>query len=171
MKSVLSNLFALLLISLISPMVGSSSTSAASSAQTSANSGQPSKGAAIPHVPRVELPPSAVRYYQSVWGIEIIGVKAVESGSMLRFSYKVLDADKARALNDKRSTPYLYDLNTHARLEVPSMEKVGQLRQTTPSQGGQTYWMVFANQQRLVKPGSRVDIVIGSFRADGLLVE
>jgi len=31
--------------------------------------------------------------------------------------------------------------------------------------------MVFANQQRLVKAGSRVDVVIGPFRAQGLLVE
>lgn len=122
-------------------------------------------------MPKTDLPASAKRYYQLTWGVDDLVVKAVESGSMLRFSYRVLDAAKAQVLNDKKATPYLYDLNTRARLEVPSLEKVGQLRQSSPVQDGHTYWMVFANQQRLVKPGTRVNVVIGSFRADGLLVE
>lgn len=122
-------------------------------------------------MPKTDLPASAKRYYQLTWGVDNLRVKAVESGSMLRFSYRVLDTTKAQALNDKKATPYLYDLNTQARLEVPSLEKVGQLRQSSPVQEGHTYWMVFANQQRLVKPGTRVDIVIGRFHANGLLVE
>lgn len=122
-------------------------------------------------MPKTDLPASAKRYYELTWGVDNLGVKAVESGSMLRFTYRVLNAAKAQALNDKKATPYLYDLNTRARLEVPSMEKVGQLRQSSPVQEGRTYWMVFANQQRLVKPGTRVNVVIGPFRANGLLVE
>jgi hypothetical protein len=31
--------------------------------------------------------------------------------------------------------------------------------------------MVFANTHRVVKPGDRVEIKIGSFRANGLVVE
>lgn len=120
---------------------------------------------------RTTLPESAKRFYEATWGIDIVGVKSVESGSMLRFSYTVVDPEKAQVLNDKKHTPYLYDLDTRVRLEVPSMEKVGQLRQSSPVAAGHTYWMVFANQQRLVKPGTRVDISIGPFRAQGLLVE
>lgn len=131
----------------------------------------PSKASLYHRVARPVLPVSAQRYYEATWGVDIVGVKAVESGTMLRFSYRVTDASKAQPLNDKKSMPYLYDYNSRARLEVPSMEKVGQLRQSAPVQEGQTYWMVFANQQRLVKPGSRVDIVIGSFHARGILVE
>ena len=122
-------------------------------------------------MPKTDLPASAKRFYELTWGVDNLGVKAVESGSMLRFTYRVLDASKAKALNDKKATPYLFDLKSRARLEVPSMEKVGQLRQSSPVQDGRTYWMVFANQQRLVKPGTRVDVVIGPFRAQGLLVE
>ncbi len=117
------------------------------------------------------LPPSAQRFYESAWGVEVLGVKAMESGAMLRFSYRVLDTEKAQPLNDKKATPYLYDLNTRARLEVPSMEKVGQLRQSSPVEEGHVYWMVFSNAQRLVKPGARVDVSIGEFRAQGLVVE
>ena len=111
----------------------------------------------------VGMPASARQYYQLTFGVDNLSIKSVESGSMLRFSYHVLNAAKAQALNDKKATPYLYDLKSRARLEVPSMEKVGQLRQSSPVQDGRTYWMVFANQQRLVKPGSRVDVVIGPF--------
>lgn len=117
------------------------------------------------------LPPSARRFYESTWGIDIVGVKAAESGAMLRFSYRVLDPQKAQALNDKKATPYLYDITSHVRLEVPSMEKVGQLRQTSAVEADHIYWMVFSNKERIVKPGARVDIRIGQFLAQGLLVE
>ena len=122
-------------------------------------------------MPKTGLPASARQYYQLTFGVDNLNVKSVESGSMLRFSYRVVNAAKAQSLNDKKATPYLYDLKSRARLEVPSMEKVGQLRQSSPVQDGRTYWMVFANQQRLVKPGTRVDVVIGPFHAQGLLVE
>ena len=56
------------------------------------------------------------------------------------------------------------------RLEIPTMEKVGQLRQTTPPEAGKSYWMVFSNKGSLVKPGDRVSVIIGAFRADGLYV-
>lgn len=133
---------------------------------------KPSSGNGVSRrLPKVGMPASARQYYQLTFGVDNLSIKSVESGSMLRFSYHVLNAAKAQALNDKKATPYLYDLKSRARLEVPSMEKVGQLRQSSPVQEGRTYWMVFANQQRLVKPGARVDVVIGPFRAQGLLVE
>lgn len=122
-------------------------------------------------VTRTALPPSAQRFYESTWGVEIVGVKAAESGTMIRFSYRVLDPQKAQQLNDKKASPYLYDITSHARLEVPSMEKVGQLRQSSAVEEGRVYWMVFSNKERMVKPGTRVDIRIGNFLAQGLLVE
>ncbi len=118
-----------------------------------------------------ELNPKARKYYQRVWGIDILGVKPVSSGSLLRFSYRVLDAKRATALNDKRATPLLIDQSTGARLVVPTMEKVGQLRQSSAPENGREYWMLFSNKGSLVRPGSRVDVVIGTFRAVGLVVQ
>jgi len=54
---------------------------------------------------------------------------------------------------------------------VPSMDKVGQLRQSGPPEAGKTYWMVFSNKGNLVRPGHRVGVVIGAFRATSLAVE
>jgi hypothetical protein len=57
------------------------------------------------------------------------------------------------------------------RLSVPSLEKVGQLRQGVTEEAGKSYWMAFSNPRRTVKRGDRVNIVIGQFQADGLVVE
>jgi len=117
------------------------------------------------------LTSSAKRYYQTVWGVDILGVKPVSSGSLIRFTYRVVDVNKAKPLNDKRAKPYLYDQKTRAQLVVPTLEKVGQLRQTPTPEDGREYWMLFSNKGNLVKPGSRVDVVIGAFRAEGLIVQ
>jgi hypothetical protein len=110
-------------------------------------------------------------HYGVVWGIDSLRLKWAESGEVIRFSYRVLDADKARALNDKKSDPLLIDPRAGVKLVVPSLEKVGQLRQTGTPQAGTEYWMAFSNKGRLVKRGDRVSVVIGQFRADGLVVD
>ena len=56
-------------------------------------------------------------------------------------------------------------------LQVPVMDKVGALRQSMPPETGKDYWMVFSNKGNFVKPGDRVDVLIGAFHADGLMVE
>ncbi len=114
----------------------------------------------------------ATAYYEAVWGIEAPNVKAVESGLILRFSYRILDPVKAKVLNDKKFNPVLESPERGVQLVVPSMEKVGQLRQAPHEiEAGKSYWMAFSNNGRIIKPGDRVDIVIGGFRARGLLVE
>jgi len=98
-------------------------------------------------------------------------VKWTESGEVIRFTYRVLDAGKAKTLNDKKAEPALIDPQARVKLVVPSMEKVGQLRQSSTPQAGKSYWMAFSNKGRLVKRGDRVNVVIGQFRAEGLVVD
>jgi hypothetical protein len=45
------------------------------------------------------------------------------------------------------------------------------LRQSSTPIAGKSYWMAFSNPSRTVKRGDRVDIEIGQFRAEGLVVE
>lgn len=113
----------------------------------------------------------AGKYYALIWGIDSITVKYTESGEVIRFSYRVLDADKAKTLNNKKLEPSLIDPRAGVKLVVPSLEKVGQLRQSSTPEPGKSYWMAFSNKGRLVKRGDHVDVVIGPFRAQGLLVE
>ena len=110
-------------------------------------------------------------YYQLVWGVDSLNVKAVESGELIKFSYRVLDADKAKTLNDKSLEPAMYVPALHAKLIVPSLEKVGQLRQASTPEPGRIYWMAFSNPGEVVKKGDHVSIVIGQFHIDGLVVE
>jgi hypothetical protein len=109
--------------------------------------------------------------YKRNWGIDIAGVRRVSSGYMLRLSYRVVDAEKAKPLFDKKSRPYLIDNKTGARLAVPAMENVGELRQTAAPAADRTYFVIFGNPGKLVEPGNRVSIMIGDFRADDIVVD
>lgn len=113
----------------------------------------------------------AAMMYRRLWGIDNMTLKATASGSVIRFSYQVVDANKAKILNDKNVEPYLLVQKNGAKLEVPATEKVGKLRQTATPENGRDYWMVFQNASHMVHPGDRVNIVIGTFHADGLVVE
>jgi hypothetical protein len=101
-------------------------------------------------------------YYEAVWGIEAPRVKAVESGVILQFSYRVLDPVKAKILSNKDFNPVLQSPEKGVELVIPTLEKVGQLRQAPHA---------FSNSGRILKPGDRVDIVVGTFHARGILVE
>jgi hypothetical protein len=126
------------------------------------------------HPPSVSQTVSSERaamMYGRIWGVDDLRLRATASGSMIRFSYRVVDSNKAKVLNDKKLHPILIDQTSGAKLEVPVMEKVGQLRQTATPENGREYWMVFGNRSHIVKPGNRVTVTIGTFRAQGLVVE
>jgi hypothetical protein len=122
-----------------------------------------------PYIP--DVPDSAREYYAINYGIDLMSVKLAESGAVVRFSYRVTDADKAMPLHDRASSPQLVDEKARVVLQVPTMEKVGPLRQSTTPEVGKVYWMVFSNKGNHVRSGHRVSVMIGQFRADGLLVQ
>jgi|SRR6516164_5184243 len=113
----------------------------------------------------------AGKFYELTWGVDSLNVKLVESGELVRFSYRVLDPVKARLLNDKQTEASLIDPQAGVRLAVPTMEKVGQLRQTASPEAGRSYWMTFSNKGGHVVRGDRVDVVIGTFKANFLAVD
>jgi hypothetical protein len=119
----------------------------------------------VPHSDRAEM------YRMRRFGVDHLRVRSISSGSSLEFRYRVVIAEKAQMLTDKRAKPYMLDEETGNKLEVPTMEKIGELRQTATPEEGREYWMVFANTGKLVRPGQRVDVVVGAFRAEGLTVQ
>ena len=149
-------------------------------AQSPVTKGQPAS-AVVPATQKATGPPTRYQpsrvskretaYYESVWGVDLLSVRAVESGELIRFTYQVIDPEKSKSLNDKKLEPALIFPEGHVKLIIPSLEKVGQLRQSSTPEAGKSYWMAFSNPQRTVKRGDRVDVVIGSFRAEGLIVE
>jgi hypothetical protein len=119
----------------------------------------------------VKVPDRAKTYYVATWGVDKLRVSYTASGNLIRFSYRVTDPERAKMLSDKNATPYLLGQKSRALLQIPVMDKVGQLRQTGTPEPGQEYWMVFSNKGNPIKPGDRVNVMIGSFRAEGLMVE
>jgi hypothetical protein len=115
-----------------------------------------------------------MRYAQTLkrnWGIELETVRPVSSGYMLEMRYRILDAEKAMPLMEKKAKPYLIDEATGTRLMVPAMENIGELRQTPRPTEGRLYYIIFGNPGKLVKRGGLVTVVIGNFRAEGLVVD
>jgi len=117
------------------------------------------------------MPPSARGYYAIKWGVDELSVKLTESGQLVRFSYRVLDPKKAAQLQDRSAAPSMLDGRVHVALQVPTMEKVGPLRQAMGAEAGKAYWVAFSNKGFPVRQGDAVSVTIGTFRADGLIVQ
>lgn len=144
-----------------------------SNQQPAAPAGQAARtqaGGAIHYKPS-RFSKRAEEYYRLVWGVDSLTVKYAESGEMIRFSYRILDPAKAKLLNDKKVEPSLVDPQAGVKLAIPSLENVGQLRQSMPPEAGKSYWMAFSNKGRFVKRGDHVSVIIGDFRAEGLVVD
>jgi hypothetical protein len=151
-------------------ILGSTVCAQSTGATSSAHATAPQPGAVTRYHPN-QFPKRASEYYELIWGVEGLAVKAVESGELIRFTYRVVDPGKAKVFNDKKIDAFLDSPKDHARLVIPSLEKVGQLRQVNTPEAGRVYWMAFSNPRRTVRRGDHVNVVIGQFHADGLVVE
>jgi hypothetical protein len=156
----------------VSPALADAGTAAQTAAATTKNPAAPATGQkkVSPYQP-VKLTAAAQNYYMATWGIDKLKVSYTASGNLIRFSYRVAEPKLAAPLGDEKAAPSLLGQRSHAMLQVPLMDKVGNLRQTGVPKSGQEYWMVFSNKGDFVKRGDRVNVTIGNFHADGLVVE
>ena len=105
------------------------------------------------------------------WGIEILGVRATARGFMLDFRYRVLDPVKALPLLDRSAPRHVIDQRSGVKMPVPTSGKTGPMRQSSrTAEPGRVYFVIFTNPGQLVKPGDRVTVVVGDFRAENLVV-
>ena len=121
------------------------------------------------------VPPTSDRKLaklEKIWGIGIVGVRLASAGFMLDFRFKVTDPEKAAPLLARRTKPYLIDEKSGAMFAVPVSGKVGALRQDTmkPTRN-RIYYSFFANPGNFIKRGDTVTIVIGTFKAENLVVQ
>jgi hypothetical protein len=110
-------------------------------------------------------------YMKRQWGVEVLYVQQTAAGYMLEFRYKVLDPVKAAPLFERQTKPLLTHVETGSQFVVPTPAKTGALRNSNPPLAGHTYWMFFANPGKLVQPGEHVNIEIGEFKVEGLVVQ
>lgn len=116
-------------------------------------------------------PPTPADALTERWGVEVVSLRRTAAGNMLDFRYRVLDATKAAPIFTNCSNPVLVDESTGAVMGVPSPPKTGPLRSLRPPMAGKTYAMFFANPEKFIQAGSKVTIVIGDFRVQGVVVE
>lgn len=161
----------------ISMLVAALVASGAALAPAGARAGGPAQASPLPP-PRATGRDGAARWhgrrglwFQRNWGVDLVGVRRVASGHMLRLDYRVVAPEKAAALTDRKARPYLIDEATRTALAVPALENVGELRQVAPLETGRTYFAIFGNPGGLVRRGGRVTLVVGNLRAEGLPVE
>ncbi|NLF38305.1 hypothetical protein GX586_02600 [bacterium] len=106
------------------------------------------------------------------WGVEIYSLRMSQAGYIVDFRYRVLDPAKAATLGSPENRPYLVDHVSGTTLRVPTTPKIGPLRQSaTQLKPDKVYFVLFANPAKEVKSGSKVTVVIGDFRVEGLTVQ
>ena len=115
--------------------------------------------------------PDGAKDLEEKWGIKILSIRLTAGGYMLDFRYRVIDADKAAPLFDGKIKPYLVDLKSGAKCQVPESSKIGALRQTRKPFANHNYFIMFANPGKLIKKENAVTIVVGDFRAENLTVQ
>jgi hypothetical protein len=114
--------------------------------------------------------PREKTYMKRKWGVEILFLRETAAGYMLEFRYKVLDPVKAAPLFVRKTKPVLMHVRTGRQLTVPVPAKTGALRNSDTPLADHTYWMFFANPNKLVKPGDLVNLQIGDFAVEGIVV-
>lgn len=112
----------------------------------------------------------AAKALESKWGIQITALRVSAAGNVIDFRYRVTDAEKASVIGNPDSKAELRDRTSGKSLHVPST-KAGPMRSTGQKLTvGRTYTALFTNPGKVVKVGNKVDIIIGDFRAENLIV-
>ncbi len=113
----------------------------------------------------------STREIERVWGVRPLEVRRTAAGYMLDFRYRVLDAEKAAPILDRRIVPYITVAATGVRLLVPQAPKLGSMRQTSFNvKADRNYFIVFANPSGTVTSGDEVTVTIGDFVSQRLTV-
>lgn len=121
-------------------------------------------------VPSPVSPEQAVHIAEQ-WGVRLLSLRLSAAGYMMDFRFRVLDVDKALPLFDYRISPYVVAKRTGISLPVPVAAKIGAFRPTNRGRNikpNRNYYMMFANPDRHVKQGDKVDLIIGEFKVEGL---
>jgi hypothetical protein len=98
-------------------------------------------------------------------------VRQTADGNMLDFRYRITDAEKASPFFSPAIKPILIDEDTGAVMAVPTVPKVGSMRSTRKPLQDRNYFILFANPNKHIKPGHKVTVVIGDYKAEHLVVE
>jgi pyruvate/2-oxoglutarate dehydrogenase complex dihydrolipoamide acyltransferase (E2) component len=127
---------------------------------------------AAPNTPAEPAP--GVRLVVEELGVQLVGVRLSANGYIVDVRYRVFDPEKAKPLLDRKVRPVLVDEATGKRFYVPQPPIVGSLRQTARNKVIHTdrnYFILFANPDKQLQPGSLVTLYVGNQKFDNLQVD
>ncbi|MDJ0785135.1 MAG: hypothetical protein QNJ22_24430 [Desulfosarcinaceae bacterium] len=113
---------------------------------------------------------AAVDDHLAVHGIRFESLRLIGGDHFVDFRFRVLDADKAASMLDRKQDAYLLHEPTDLAFSVP-MTKVGPLRASAVGpKPGRTYVILFANRNKIIQENDPVQIVIGDIKTEGLRI-
>lgn len=102
-----------------------------------------------------------IAHLNNDWGIEPVHLRVTADGYMIEFRYKILDAEKALVLSDRKHFPHLLSLKSQAKLSVPYFPTVGFVKSNRRFiKEGKNYIALFSNEGRHLLPGDQVKLQI-----------
>jgi hypothetical protein len=104
-------------------------------------------------------------------GIEIMSLQVAVGGSRINFRYRVLDPVRATQLFNPLHKAFLLD-SSGQNLVRPNTPIAASLRADSGQhlRAGRIYTYFFPNPGQAIKSGDTVTLVIGNYRAEGLVV-
>jgi hypothetical protein len=107
----------------------------------------------------------------SEWGVKVSSIRITGADHFVDFRYRVMDPEKASAIMGRNQKVVLVDQVTGTELPV-SVNKLGPMKSTAVKpEVNRDYVVLFANSNKVLKPGSRVTVVMGDARLENLTVE
>jgi hypothetical protein len=105
------------------------------------------------------------------WGIRPVAIRLTGADHFLDFRYRVTDPEKAKPVLARGKKTYLMD-QASGKVYKVTVNKLGPMRGTTvqPKKGKQ-YTILFTNTDSTLKRGSKVSIIIGDCRLEGLTLQ
>ncbi|MEW5729399.1 MAG: hypothetical protein AB1918_16345 [Pseudomonadota bacterium] len=105
-------------------------------------------------------------------GIEVVAVRLTAAGTMVDLRLTVSDPERAARVLGGGLTPLLRMKGSGKALAVPAPAKIGPLKATSGKlERGRSYFVLFGNPGRMVRPGQKVDLRFGPYLIPDLTVE
>ena len=95
------------------------------------------------------------------WGVEPVHARVTAKGYMVEFRYRIVDAEKARILSDRKDFPFMLSMKSDAKLSVPYFPTVGFIKSNRRFQHeGRNYITMFSNEGVHLLRGDKVRIAV-----------
>jgi hypothetical protein len=104
------------------------------------------------------------------WGIRVSMVGVTADGGLIDFRYVVVDPNKALDwMADIKNVPTLVVENSGAE-KAPQVNVAALMPHKQDFHAGRTYFLLYRNTRGAIKPGSKISVVIGDLKLEGVPV-